>query len=98
MHTIIKPGRLIFAFAMIALAALSFSSGDFIVGRPPAWSAGFNVNPLLSYIAGSILIIAALAVLFSFKGVASSLVIAGLIFILTCTRHFFHWMQDWANM
>jgi uncharacterized membrane protein len=98
MRKLIKPGRLIFAFAMLALAALSFSSEDFIVGRPPALSGEIHLNPALAYSAGSILILAALAVLFSFKGFISSMVIAALIFFISSTRHFFHWMQDWPNM
>jgi uncharacterized membrane protein YphA (DoxX/SURF4 family) len=98
MHKFIKPGRLIFAFAMIALGALSISSQDFIVGRPPGWLDGPHLNQILVYISASLLIVAALAMLVSFKGLVSSLVIAVLIFFLTCSRHFFHWMQDWANM
>jgi len=98
MYTLIKPGRIIFAFAMIALAFLSFSSEDFIFGRPPAWSVGFSLNPTLAYVSGTIMIIASLAILFSFKGFAASWLISALIFFLSCTRHFFHWMQDWLNM
>src|SRR3954453_920879 len=79
MHKLINPGRIMFATGMIGLAVLCFISKDFIVGRPPAWPAWLTLDPLLAYISGSILIVAAIAVLLRRQGAAASLLIAVLI-------------------
>ena len=97
MDKLLKPGRIIFAAGIIALAALCFIAKDFIVGRPPAWPTGFDVNPLLAYVSGSILVIASLFVLLDKKAGVAALVIAALIFILSVLRHLPHFMEDWAN-
>ena len=97
MDRLLKPGRIIFAAGIIALAALCFIAKDFIVGRPPAWPTGFDVNPLLAYVSGSILVIASLFVLLDKKAGVAALVIAALIFILSVLRHLPHFMEDWAN-
>jgi uncharacterized membrane protein len=97
MDKLIKPGRVFFALGIIALGILCFISKDFIVGRPPAWPAGFNVNPALAYVSGAVLIIAAVAILFNKKAGPSSLLVAALIFLLSVLRHLPHFMDDWGN-
>jgi len=67
MNKLIKSGRIIFATGFTGLGILCFISKDFIVGRPPAWPAGLEINPALAYVSGAILIVAALAILFTKK-------------------------------
>ena len=97
MDKLIKSGRIIFSTGMIALGYICFISKDFIVGRPPAWPASFGVNPVLAYISGIILILAALAVLIKKKGAYAALLIAALIFLLSVLRHLTQFMNDWLN-
>jgi uncharacterized membrane protein len=97
MDTLVKPGRIIFAIGMIGLGILCFISKDFIVGRPPAWPADWMLNPVLAYVSGSILIIAAVAILFTKNAGLAALLIAVLIFLLSVLRHIPHFMNDWAN-
>ncbi|MEP7110253.1 MAG: hypothetical protein ABI760_19815 [Ferruginibacter sp.] len=97
MDKLIKPGRIIFGAGIIGLGILCIISKDFIAGRPPAWPAGFVVNPLLAYISGTILIIAAFAIILNKKAVLAALLIAVLIFILSVLRHLPHFMNDWLN-
>jgi hypothetical protein len=70
MNTLLKPGHIIFATGIIALAILCFISKDFIVGRPPGWQAA--THPLLGYISGSLLIVAAIAILLQKKALVAS--------------------------
>jgi uncharacterized membrane protein len=97
MDKLLKPGRFIFATGIIALGILCIIFKDFIVGRPPAWPAGVDVNPVLAYISGAVLIIAAIAVLFNKKAGLGSLLIAVLIFMLSVLRHLPNFMNDWLN-
>jgi len=97
MEKLLKPGRIIFATGIIALGILCMFTKDFIVGRPPAWPVGFNFNPALAYISGTILIFSALAILFDKKAVGSAILIASLIFFLSILRHLPHFMNDWLN-
>lgn len=97
MDKLIKPGRIIFATGIIGLGILSFISKDFIVGRPPAWTAGLAVNPVLAYISGAILIIASIAIIITKKSGLAALLIAVLIFLLSILRHIPHFMNDWPN-
>src|SRR5258706_6903461 len=97
MDKLTKPGRIIFAIGIIALGILCFIFKDFIVGRPPAWPAGFEVNPALGYISGVVLIIAALAIILNIKGRLAALLIAALIFLLSILRYLPHFMNDWLN-
>ena len=60
MAKLLKVGRIIFSIGIIALGILCMVTKDFIVGRPPAWPAGFSFNPELAYISGTILIISSL--------------------------------------
>ena len=66
--SLIKPGRTIYAIGIIALAIVCVISKDFIIGRPPAWPAGFNFNPALAYISSVILIMAAIANILNRRG------------------------------
>jgi len=97
MNNLLKSGRLIFATGMLALGAVCFIAKDFIVGRPPAWPEGLNVNPILAYVSGSMLILAALAILVNKKAGTAALLIAFLIFTLAILRHVPHFMADYLN-
>ena len=95
MNTLLKPGRIIFATGIIALAILCFISKEFIVGRPPGWQTG--AHQLLGYISGVLLIIAAVAILVQKKALVASMLIAILILFLSVFRHMPHFMADWLN-
>lgn len=82
---------------MAGLGILCFISKDFIVGRPPAWPAGLELNPGLAYISGAILVIAAIAIILTKNSGMAALVIAVLIFLLSILRHIPHFMDDWLN-
>ncbi|MEO7766978.1 MAG: hypothetical protein ABIS01_06110, partial [Ferruginibacter sp.] len=97
MQKLLKSGQLIFAVGIIALGILSIVSKDFIVGRPPAWPAGFGFNPPLAYVAGAILVIGGILVILEKKGIIASLTIAAMIFLFSVLRHLPHFMDDWAN-
>jgi len=97
MHNLIKPGRIIFAAGIIALGILCIISKDFIVGRPPAWPPGFEVNPALADITGTALILAAMAILGKKKAGLAALLIAVFILLLSVLRHLPHFMNDWLN-
>jgi len=95
MNTLLKPGRIIFATGIIALGVICFISKDFIVGRPPGWQSA--THPLLGYVFGALLIIAAIAILLQKKALIASLFIALLILLLSVFRHIPHFMADWLN-
>ena len=97
MNNLLRCGRIIYAVGIAALGILCFVAKDFIVGRPPKWAADIDVNPMLSYITGGILIIAAIAILINKRPVLAALLIDTLIFLLSALRHFPHFMDDWAN-
>ncbi len=97
MPKLISPGRTIFAIGIIALGILCIVSKDFIVGRPPAWPAGFDVNPALADISGTALILLAMAILAKKKAGLAALLIAGLILLLSVLRHLPNFMNDWGN-
>jgi len=97
MNKLLKPGRIIFAIGIIALSVLCIISKDFIVGRPPAWPAGWTVNPALAYISAALMIIAAIIILLTKKGGLAALLIAVLIFLFSVLRHLPHFMDDWVN-
>ena len=97
MGKLITTGRFIYATGIIALGILCLVSRDFIVGRPPMWPLGFNINPALAYISGVVLIIAAIAIILNKKGRIAALVISALIFFFSVLRHLTNFMNDWAN-
>jgi uncharacterized membrane protein len=97
MDKLILPGRIIFATGITALGILCVISGDFIVGRPPAWPATIALNPVLAYISGIALIIAGIAILFKKFAVEAALLVAALNLLLSIPRHLSHFMNDWVN-
>src|SRR5882762_4574794 len=97
MTKLINPGRIIFAVGIIGLGILCIISKDFIVGRPPAWPTGIEVNPALADISGIALILAAMAILAKKKAGLAALLIAGLILLLSVLRHLPNFMNDWGN-
>jgi uncharacterized membrane protein YphA (DoxX/SURF4 family) len=97
MNRLITAGRIIFAIGMIALAVLCIISRDFIVGRPPAWPAGWALNPGLAYISAALLMLAALMILLTKKGGLAALSIAVLILLLSVLRHLPHFIETWVN-
>lgn len=97
MKKLTAPGRIMYAIGLIGLAIICFISKDFIVGRPPAWSPSFNLNPALAYISGTVLIILCLGIIFKRRPCLSALMISLLIFFLSITRVLMHFMNDWLN-
>jgi uncharacterized membrane protein len=97
MHKLITAGRIIYAIGIMALAVVCVISNDFIVGRPPAWPVGFQVNPALAYVSGILLILAAIAIILNRKGRPAAFLIAMLIFFLSVLRHLPVFMSDWLN-
>jgi uncharacterized membrane protein YphA (DoxX/SURF4 family) len=97
MNKLVISGRFIYATGIIALAVLCMVSNDFIVGRPPAWPVGFNINPALAYISGVVLIIAAIAIILKRKARLAAFLISALIFFFSVLRHLPNFMNDWAN-
>jgi uncharacterized membrane protein YphA (DoxX/SURF4 family) len=97
MNKLVTPGRLIYAIGIISLAVLCLVFKDFIVGRPPAWPSGFNINPALAYISGLALAIAAIAIVFNRKARPAAFLISALIFFFSVLRHLPHFMNDWVN-
>jgi len=86
-----------FATGILALSIICIIYRDFIIGRPPAWPAKFIVNPALAYISATVLIIAAIAILFKRKAGPAALLIAVLILLLSVSRHLPNFMIDWVN-
>ena len=97
MNKLITLGRFMYAAGIIALAVLCLVSKDFIVGRPPAWPADFNINPVLAYISGVVLITAAIVIILNRKARPAAFLISGLIFFFSVLRHLPHFMNDWVN-
>jgi uncharacterized membrane protein len=97
MKKLAEPGRIMYAIGLIGLSIICFISKDFIVGRPPAWSSSFTLNPGLAYVSGTILILLCLGIIFKRQACLSALLIALLIFLLSVTRALLHFMNDWLN-
>lgn len=97
MEKLVKPARLVFAIGILAFGILCMLANDFIVGRPPAWSAGFDVNPVLAYASGIALILAAGAIIVNKKAGLASLFTGGLILMLSVFRHWMQFTNDWLN-
>jgi uncharacterized membrane protein YphA (DoxX/SURF4 family) len=96
-HKLLNPGRNIFASGIAALGILCMIVKDFIVGRPPAWPINFDINPILAYISGALLILSAIAIILKIRAAFAAFIIAGLIFLLTVLRHLPQFMNDWLN-
>jgi uncharacterized membrane protein len=101
LHKLIQPGRIIFALGIIALGVLQFITSDYIITRPrplewPAWAAALPGKAVWAWISGSLLIIAALAVLMNKRAWLAAVFIGA--FILVCSfllRHLTA-MTDWV--
>ncbi|MEP6675558.1 MAG: hypothetical protein ABJA78_10395 [Ferruginibacter sp.] len=97
MENLLKTGRAIFALGNLALGILCIYYKDFIIGRPPAWSEGSDLNPMLAYISGGLIIISAVLILINKKAGRASLLIAFLILALSVSRHLPVFINDWVN-
>ena len=97
MEKLLNPGRIIFVIGFIALGFLCIVLNDFIVGRPPAWPVGFEVNPALAYLSGSTLILLSVAILLKKKGGLAAVLIAVLIFLFSVLRELPQVTSNWLN-
>jgi uncharacterized membrane protein len=97
MNKLIAVGRSMFAAGIIALGFLCIINEDFIIGRPPAWPSGFDLNPALAYITGAIIILAGIAILVNKNGGYAALIIALLILLLSVVRSIPGFMDHWLN-
>ena len=98
MNKLIYAGRIIFALGIIGLAILGIIYQDFIVGRPPAFPERLaGINPTLAYVSASLLIIAAVAIIFRKYTSIAALVIAALVLCFSVMRHLPVFMNDWVN-
>jgi len=97
MNKQITAGRIIYATGIFGLAVVCIISKDFIVGRPPAWPAGFNINPAFAWFTAVALMIFAIAIFLNRKARVAAFGIAALIFFFSVLRHLPVFMNDWAN-
>jgi uncharacterized membrane protein len=97
MKQLLQPGRIIYATGIFVLGILSIVFKDFIVGRPPAWPPAFTMPVVIGYISGTLLMIAALAIIFKKKALLAALLVALMILLLSLSRHIPQFMKDWAN-
>jgi uncharacterized membrane protein len=91
----LKTGRIVFSIGIAALGILCIIYKDFIIGRPPAWPENISINPALAYISGSILIIAAIAILLEKKAAYAALLMGSLIFLLSVLRALPEYKNTW---
>jgi uncharacterized membrane protein YphA (DoxX/SURF4 family) len=101
-HTLIRPGRIMFALGIIALAVLQFKARDYIVGRPPAllwphWAAVMPGKFVWACISGSLMIIAGLAVILNKKGKSAAIFIGSMILVYSFFLRHLPAMTDWVN-
>jgi uncharacterized membrane protein YphA (DoxX/SURF4 family) len=96
MHTLTRIGRVIFVTGIIALGFLSIVVKDFIIGRPPAGTTGFN-SPALVYFSATAVIIAALLVVLQKKIRTAAFGIGLLIVVFSISRHALSGFADWLN-
>ena len=80
---LINAGRVMFAIGLIGLASLGFISHDFILGRPPAWPAGFDSKETLTLVLNVLLVAACIAIVFRQQGSVAAFLTAALIFIFS---------------
>jgi len=97
MNKLLKIGHNIFAIGMSALGILCFVDKDFIIGRPPAWSPSFSINPAFAYISGAIVILCGFAISLNKKAAAAAFTIGLMILLLSFSRRIPQFMNDWAN-
>lgn len=96
MNKLLQPGRIIFATGTIALGVLCILMKDFIVGRPPAWPAGYAaVNPALGYITGVVMIILGMIIIVRKQAGVAALQVAVLILCFSLTRLLPNFTANW---
>ena len=93
----ITAGRIIYATGIFGLAVVCIISKDFIVGRPPAWPAGFHINPAFAWLTAVVLMISAIEIFGNRKARFAAFLIAAFIFFFSVLRHLPVFMNDWAN-
>jgi uncharacterized membrane protein len=81
MSKLILPGRIFFAAGIIGLGVLQFITGDFIVGRPPAFPEAIPGKLIWAYVTGAVFILSALAIIVKKKGGVAGLIIGVIIII-----------------
>lgn len=94
---LLQTGRRMFAIGMAGLGFFCFVFRDFIIGRPPEWQQHLGDNIAFGAVCGSIVIIAALALLIGRQGGIAALTIAIMILVLSVFRHLPLFMNDWVN-
>src|SRR6185503_8424220 len=77
---LVNAGRVMFALGLIGLAILGFIKNDFIVGRPPAWPAGFGGKETLSLVLNVLLVAGSVAIMFQRQGAFAAFLTAAIIF------------------
>ena len=77
---LVNAGKVMFALGLIGLAVLGFMTNDFIVGRPPAWPAGFGGKETLSHVLNVLLVAGCVAIIFQRQGAFAALLTAAIIF------------------
>jgi len=77
---LVNAGRVMFALGLIGLTVLGFMTNDFIVGRPPAWPAGFGGKETLSLVLNVLLVAGCVAIIFQRQGAFAALLTAAIIF------------------
>jgi uncharacterized membrane protein YphA (DoxX/SURF4 family) len=90
MEKLISAGRIMFALCIIALGALQFFAGDFIVGRPPAagWASSIPGKLVWAYASAILLIAMGICILLNKKASAASVALALFIFVFSfLARH-----------
>jgi uncharacterized membrane protein len=97
-----KPGRIIFALGIIALAALQFIKGDYLIGRTPellwpGWAANMPGKHIWAYISASILAIAGLAIILNKKPGLAAFVIGIMILVYSFLMRHLPSMIDLGN-
>ncbi|HEY5967042.1 MAG TPA: hypothetical protein VIU35_03645 [Chitinophagaceae bacterium] len=77
---LVHAGRVMFALGLIGLAVPGFMTNDFIVGRPPAWPAGFGGKETLSLVLNVLLVAGCVAIIFQRQGAFAAFLTAAIIF------------------
>lgn len=95
MQKLLVSGRLMFVVAMLALAALCFSAGEFVVGRPPAWPDRFHYGQLGAYIAATLLAVASVLLAVRIKARLACFAIAVILCACSLTRELWQFPASW---
>jgi uncharacterized membrane protein YphA (DoxX/SURF4 family) len=71
--------------------------GDFIVGRPPAWTERYSPPHWIIFFANTLLILSGLLIIVQRLIEPAALLIASCILLLSFSRHFPQFLKDWTN-